>query len=164
MGANYIFNVAFDRNTVLNVNDLAIVGFRGIWGRFGSPHTISLQNFVDHWVENLAYSKEKLLELVPPGRDQLVFVYPKSMADCSLMFAAEGKYSVASAAIDMENLSKNLTREIYDELVVTLGPFRPRLLITGDEFNLDEEMAEMVLTSRTHERALLGIQFEHVFL
>ena len=164
MGAKYIFNAAFVGSTVMNVDVLTTVGFGEIWRRCGQPHTISLQNFVDRWIKNFPYSTGKLLELVPARANQLIFVYPEATGECSLMFSREGRYSVASAAVEIRNLSEHSIREIYNELIVALRPFRPRVLVAGDELDIDEAMVEAILSGKKIEWSLLGVEFRHVFL
>ena len=164
MGAKYIYNAAFARvSGSMKVEAITIYGFGWIWKRFGMPDKIMFLNYKDHWEKHLPFSMNRLLELVPPNTNELVFVYPESIGECSLEFASEGRYSIVSAAVDLQYLSDRLATRVYDQLKVSLQPYSPCVLLAGEELSIDERLIDMALGGSTYDKAFFGVDWQYVF-
>ena len=138
MSAKFIYNACFVREShEISYTDLVVFGFGMLWRRFGYPESVSKLNYVVQTEDCFRFSAKEIFELVPPRKDELVFIYPKSSKQCSLGFSLEGQYLVASAAVDY--CSNFETKELFEVIRCSLYPFGPCLLVAGDELEVDEE-------------------------
>ena len=160
MGAKYDYCLAFDRpSSGLNWEELASTGFDSIWRRFGTPRTLSLQNYVQNTVLDVPYSPRDLLKMLPPGPNEIVVLYTRGYTPNTLLaFFWESPYLFVSASVEVSLLSDVSRAEIFEELEVSLAEFSPSVLVAGEELEETPELVERILGGESAPIRSLGAE------
>ena len=146
MGAKYDYAAAFAHSEGSpNWVDVAMVGFDGMWRRFGRPKTLSVQDYIHNTVNDEPYSDEGLSSVVPPASSEMVAIYAAPAEGGQLGFHVAGAYILVCASVEAAPTDGPLRLQLFEEFTASLRQFEPVVLVAGEELEEREELVDRIL-------------------
>jgi hypothetical protein len=159
MGSKYNYHACFLKHDVFILYDLLMpeVGVNFL-RRFGSPKTLSVQNYEDRSSKDFDFNKDNFSKLLPPKKNELVTVYPATIGNWSMMISNENSFLVATISIESKLLSRAEIPIVFNELKAALLTHELIALISGEELEVDEAYINNL--KRNPSSKPKGINFE----